>query len=99
MFTPGISLGAAPWSTEPSRLGAGVVHHALEDEGELAGSGTGGTRGGGGGGSRTRGGVTVSPGPSHVVPVLVSRRGAPGLLEASSQGALAVGLTLQYTAI
>ena len=94
MFTPGISLSAAPRSTEPSRLGAGVVDHALEDEGELAGGGTGWSRGGGGGGSRTGGGVTVSPGPSHVVPVLVSRGGAPRPLEPSSQGALGVGVTL-----
>lgn len=94
MFTPGISPSAAPGTTEPSRLGAGVVDDALEDEGEPAGCGAGGGGAGGGGGSRTSGGVTVAPGPFHVVPVLVSRGGAPRQLEPSRQGALAVGLTL-----
>ena len=94
VFTPGVSLGAAPGGAEPSRLGAGVVDLACEDEGELAGCGTGGDGGGGGGCSRTSGWVTVAPGPFHVVPVLVSRGGAPRLLEPSSQGALGVGLTL-----
>ena len=38
VFTPGVSLGAAPGGAEPSRLGAGVVDLACEDEGELAGT-------------------------------------------------------------
>ena len=103
VFPPGVSLGAAPGSTEASRRGAGVVDHALEDEGELAGCRAGGDRGarGGGGGpsSRTGGRVTVAPGSSHVVSVNIGGGGTPGLLEPSSQGALAVGLALQYTAI
>ena len=103
VFPPGVSLGAAPGLTEPSRLGAGVVDHALEDEGELAGCRAGGGRGarGGGGGpsSRTGGRVTVAPGSSHVVSVNIGGGGTPGPLEPTSQGALAVGLALQYTAI
>ena len=96
VFTPGVSLGAAPGGAEPSRLGAGVVDLACEDEGELAGCGT---AGGGGGGSRTSCGVTVPPRPSHVVTVLVSGGGAPRPLEPSVQGALAVRLALEYTAM
>ena len=98
VFTPGVSLGAAPGGAEPSRLGAGVVDLACEDEGELAGCGTAGG-GGGGGGSRASCGVTVAPRPSHVVTVLVSGGGAPRPLEPSVQGALAVRLTLEYTAM
>ena len=46
VFPPAISPGAAPGSTEPSCLGAGVVDHALVDEGEPAGGGTARGRGG-----------------------------------------------------
>ena len=97
VFPPGVSLGAAPRCSESSCIGAGVVDHAPEDEGELAGGGAGGDLGGGS--SWTGGRVTVAPGSSHMVSVNVSGGGAPRLLEPSSQGALVVGPTLQYMAM
>ena len=95
VFAVSVSLGAAPGGGIAPSEGAGVVDLPLEDEGELAGGGAGGGLGGGGGGSRAGVGVTVSPGPPDVVPVPVSRGGAPGLLEPPGHGAGGVGLALE----
>ena len=92
VFAVSVSLGAAPGGGVAPSEGAGVVDLPLEDEGELAGGGAGGDLGGGS--SWTGGGVTVSPGASHVVPILVSGGGTPRLLEPSIKGTLAVGFTL-----
>jgi len=94
VLTIGVCGGAAPGGGEAPGVGAGVVNHALVDEGELAGGGAGGHRGRGGhagGGGGTGAGVAVAIVALHVVTVRVSSGGAPGLRVASSCGAACVG--------
>jgi len=94
VLTIGVCGGAAPGGGEAPGVGAGVVNHALVDEGELAGGGAGGHRGRGGhagGGGGTGAGVAVAIVALHVVTVRVSSGGAPGLRVASSCGAARVG--------
>ena len=95
MFTIGVSSCAAPGGGESSCVGAGIVHHSLVDEGELAGGGAGGGGGGGGGGWHgAPAGITVSVVTQNMFPISISLGGTPGWLEASSIGAAGVGDSL-----
>ena len=97
MLAIGVGRGAAPGGGEAPSVSAGVVDHALVDEGELAGGGAGGhrcssrdPRAGDGAGA----GVAVAVVALHVFSVGVSSGGAPGLGEAACCGAAGVGHTL-----